>query len=197
MYQHSQEIKQIVSEIMSDKMNEVYTTKGIEPLFIAPSTAKILLVGQAPGRLAQESRQTFNDPSGDRLRSWLGVTREEFYESGKFAIIPIDFYFPGKGKSGDKPPRKGFAEKWHPLLLELMPEVELIILIGAYSQRYYLGKLRKKTLTETVQNYKEYLPKFLPLVHPSPLNIGWFKRNPWFEEEVVPELQKRVRELME
>lgn len=196
MYQHSYEIKQIVSEIMADKMNEVYTAKGIEPLFIAPSTAKILLVGQAPGRLAQESRQTFNDPSGDRLRSWLGVTREEFYESGKFAIIPIDFYFPGKGKSGDKPPRKGFAEKWHPVLLELMPEVELIILIGAYSQRYYLGNLRKKTLTETVQNYQEYLPKFLTLVHPSPLNIRWFKRNPWFEEEVVPELQKRVRELM-
>lgn len=101
--------------------------------------------------------------------------------------------------SADKPPCKGFVEKWYPLLLELMPEVDLIILIliGGYSQCYCLGKLRKKTLTETVQNYQEFLPKFLPLVHPLPLNIRWFKRNPWFEEEVVPELQKRVRELME
>ncbi|WP_210386528.1 uracil-DNA glycosylase family protein [Globicatella sp. HMSC072A10] len=197
MYQHNHAIKQVVQEIMADEMNQFYTQEGIEPLFVAPSTAKILLVGQAPGRLAQESRQTFNDPSGDRLRSWLGVNREVFYESGKFGIVPMDFYFPGKGKSGDKPPRKGFAEKWHPQLLELMPDVELIILIGAYSQKYYLGNHRKRTLTETVRHYQEYLPKFLPLVHPSPLNIGWMKRNPWFEEEVIPELQHRVKEIVE
>jgi uracil-DNA glycosylase len=102
----------------------------------------------------------------------------------------MDFYYPGKAKSGDKPPRKGFAEKWHPPLLEAMPDVKTILLVGSYAQKYYLGERRKANLTETVKNFREYLPRFLPLVHPSPLNIGWLKRNPWFESEVIPVLRE-------
>lgn len=115
------------------------------------------------------------------------------YDSDIFAIIPMDFYYPGKGKSGDLPPRKDFASKWHPLLLKELPNVELIVLIGQYAQKYYLGNREKSNLTETVKAYKEYLPRYLHLVHPSPRNMMWMKKNPWFEEEVVPVLKERIR----
>ena len=175
---------------MADPMNEDYTKRGIPPLFKASEEARLVIVGQAPGRKAEETRLFWNDPSGDRLREWLDVTREEFYGSEKIAQLPMDFYFPGKAKSGDKPPRKGFAEKWHPPLLEAMPDVKTILLVGSYAQKYYLGERRKANLTETVKNFREYLPRFLPLVHPSPLNIGWLRRNPWFESEVIPVLRE-------
>lgn len=183
------EIKQ---EIMEDPLNKVFTERGVPPLFKASTDATIAIVGQAPGRKAEETQLFWNDPSGDRLREWMGVTREQFYTTDKIAHLPMDFYYPGKAKSGDVPPRKGFAEKWHPRLLEEMPQLETIILIGTYAQKYYLGKQRGKTLTETVRNFEHYLPEYLPLVHPSPLNHGWLKRNPWFVEEVVPELRKLV-----
>ena len=109
----------------------------------------------------------------------------------------MDFYYPGKGKSGDNPPRKGFAEKWHPRLLAAMPKVKTLLLVGAYAQKYYLGGRRKESLTETVRSFKEYLPRFFPLVHPSPLNIGWFKRNPWFEGELVPVLRDLIAKTLE
>lgn len=168
----------------------------MKPLYKAPATAELLIISQAPSRKAQETESFWNDPSGDRLRAWMGVTPEEFYQSGKIGILPLDFYYPGKAKSGDLPPRKGFAEKWHEPILALMPHVQLTLLIGMYAQRYYLGKRRQKTLTATVEYYQDYLPQYLPLVHPSPLNYGWFRRNPWFDEQVVPDLQKRVRALL-
>ncbi|NMB20982.1 MAG: uracil-DNA glycosylase family protein [Firmicutes bacterium] len=180
----------ITEEIMADPMNQDYTDRGIRPLFKASKEARLVIVGQAPGRKAEETRLFWNDPSGDRLREWMGITREEFYGSERIAQLPMDFYYPGKAKSGDKPPRKGFAEKWHPRLLEVMPQVETILLVGSYAQRYYLGKRRKDNLTETVQSFREYLPRFLPLVHPSPLNYGWLKRNPWFEQDVIPVLRE-------
>ena len=121
------------------------------------------------------------------------MTREEFYDSDKIAVMPLDFYYPGKGKSGDLPPRKGFAEKWHQPLLAMMPNVQLTLLVGQYAIKAYLGADRYKTLTETVRHYADYAPAYLPLVHPSPLNYGWQKRNPWFVDEVVPQLQRRVR----
>ncbi|WP_225744872.1 uracil-DNA glycosylase family protein [Marinilactibacillus sp. Marseille-P9653] len=183
------EIKQ---EIMEDPLNRAFTDRGVPPLFKASTEAIIAIVGQAPGRKAEETQLFWNDPSGDRLREWMGITREQFYTTDKIAHLPMDFYYPGKAKSGDVPPRKGFAEKWHPRLLEEMPQLETIILIGTYAQKYYLGKRREKTLTETVRNFEHYLPEYLPLVHPSPLNHGWLKRNPWFVEEVVPELRKLV-----
>lgn len=189
----SENVQKIFDEIMADNENKEFTDAGIEPLFSAPQNAKVMIVGQAPGIKAQEARKYWFDKSGDRLREWLGVDADTFYNSDIFAIIPMDFYYPGKGKSGDLPPRKDFAPKWHPRLLKELPNIELIILIGQYAQKYYLGDKEKKNLTETVKAYKEYLPKLLPLVHPSPRNLIWLKKNPWFEEEVVPMLQERIR----
>lgn len=184
-----EEIKQ---EIMADPMNETYTERGVPPLFKASKDARIVIVGQAPGRKAEESQLFWNDLSGDRLREWMGVSREVFYNTEYIAHLPMDFYYPGKAKSGDVPPRKGFAEKWHPQLLKEMPEVETILLIGGYAQKYYLGKRREKNLTETVRNFEQYMPDYMPLAHPSPLNYGWMKKNPWFEEDVLPVLKELV-----
>jgi uracil-DNA glycosylase len=189
--------QRISREIAADPMDEEYTQRGIQPLFRACEDARLVLVGQAPGRRAQETRLFWNDPSGDRLREWMGVTREQFYGSKYLAQLPMDFYFPGKGKSGDLPPRRGFAEKWHPRLLEAMPHVETIILVGSYSQAYYLSGRRKGTLTETVRHFREYLPGYLPLVHPSPRNTAWLMQNPWFERDVLPVLQDLTARLLE
>lgn len=189
-------IELIKREIMSDPENAEFTKKGWEPIFEAPPTAKILIASQAPGIKAQEANMTFFDVSGDLLRTWLGVDKETFYNSGLFGIVPMDYYFPGKAKHGDKPPRKAFAEKWNPQVLGAMPNLELKVIIGAHAQKFYLGKDMKRNLTETVRHYEEYLPEYFPLVHPSPLNIGWRKRNPWFEEDVVPELQRRVQKII-
>lgn len=182
----------IKQEIMADPMNESYTKKGIPPLFKASFDARIVIVGQAPGRKAEATGLFWNDLSGDRLREWLGISREEFYNTNRIAHLPMDFYYPGKAKTGDNPPRKGFAEKWHPLLLAEMPDVETLILIGSYAQEYYLNTRREKNLTETVKKFRKYLPKYFPLVHPSPLNLGWLKRNPWFESDVLPVLKEIV-----
>ena len=172
--------EQLKKDIMSDIDNKKYSDKGIEPLFSAPRTAKILIIGQAPGLKAQESKIFFNDKSGVKLREWMGIDNELFYNSGLIGVVPMDFYYPGKGKSGDLPPRKNFAHKWHPRVLELMPDIKLIILVGKYAQDYYLKDKKEKNLTGTVKNYKKYLPKYFPIVHPSPLNFRWQAKNPWF-----------------
>ncbi|HRU49516.1 MAG TPA: uracil-DNA glycosylase family protein [Bacilli bacterium] len=187
------DVEKIKQAIMADSMNKVFTDQGIEPLFKVSPEAEIVLVGQAPGRLAQATKMVWNDQSGERLRMWLGLSRKEFYESEKNAHMPMDFYYPGKGKNGDNPPRRGFAEKWHPLLLKEMPKVKTLVLIGSFAQKFYL-KDKAKTLTETVKNYDKYLPDYFPLVHPSPLNLGWLKQNPWFEEEVIPVLRALIRQ---
>lgn len=188
--------EQIKQEIMADPRNLAYTEREIPPLFKATQEARLIIVGQAPGRKAEETRMFWNDASGDRLREWLGISREVFYHSPFLAHLPMDFYYPGKGKSGDKSPRRGFAEKWHPRLLAAMPDVETILLVGSYAQKYYLGSRKKTTLTETVMGFREYLPTHLPLVHPSPLNHGWLKRNPWFEQEVIPVLRSLTASLL-
>ncbi|MBN6065223.1 uracil-DNA glycosylase family protein [Aggregatibacter actinomycetemcomitans] len=188
-------LTQIKHAIMSDPQNQSFTERGIEPLFAAPTGARINVVGQAPGVKAEQTRLYWNDKSGDRLREWLGVDRETFYHSGLFAVIPMDFYYPGKGKSGDLPPRKGFAEKWHPQILADLPNIELTILIGQYAQQYYLPQ-NKRNVTETVKNYREFLPHFLPLVHPSPRNQLWLAKNPWFMQDVVPTLQQLVKQIL-
>ena len=189
-------IEVIKQKIMQDPENAEFTKQGWEPIFVAPPTAKILIASQAPGIKAQLANTTFLDPSGDLLREWLGVDKDTFYNSGHFGIVPMDYYFPGKAKHGDKPPRRDFAKKWNPQVLGAMPELELKVIIGAYAQKFYLGKNMKRNLTETVRNYEEYLPEYFPLVHPSPLNIGWRRRNPWFEEEVVPALRERVHKII-
>lgn len=188
--------KQLVKEIMADEANKNYTIAGISPLFSVPSTALITIIGQAPGIRAQNSGLFFDDPSGDTLREWLGVDRDYFYHSGKFAVVPMDYYFPGRGKSGDLPPRKGFADKWHPKTLQLIPDNQLTLLIGSYAQRYYLKQKSNVKLTDTVRNYETYLPTYFPLVHPSPRNNIWQSRNPWFKQNVVPRLQLLVKQIL-
>ncbi|MBU5243440.1 uracil-DNA glycosylase family protein [Lactococcus lactis] len=188
--------KEIFESIKADPQNKKYTKDGIEPLYSVHKEAKICIIGQAPGIRAQESRLFWNDPSGDRLRDWLGIDRTTFYESNKISILPLDFYFPGKGKSGDLPPRAGFAQKWHKALLEEMPEIELFILVGSYAIKYYLNLKSSAKTTEVIRNFEAYLPKYFPLVHPSPRNNIWLAKNPWFEPELLPELKKRVAQLM-
>ncbi len=188
--------KEIFEAIKADPQNKKYTKDGIEPLYSVHKEAKICIIGQAPGIRAQESRLFWNDPSGDRLRDWLGIDRATFYESNKISILPLDFYFPGKGKSGDLPPRAGFAQKWHKALLEEMPEIELFILVGSYAIKYYLNLKSSAKTTEVIRDFEAYLPKYFPLVHPSPRNNIWLAKNLWFEPELLPELKKRVAQLI-
>lgn len=190
-------IEEIRTAIMADEANQAYTKAGIEPLFAAPTTAKINIIGQAPGLKTQEAGLYWKDKSGDRLRDWLGVDEETFYQSDKIAVIPMDFYFPGKGKSGDLPPRAGFAEKWHPQILRLLPDIELTLLIGSYAQHYYLHQKSSVKLTDNVRQFRDFLPDFFPIVHPSPRNQIWQKKNPWFATEVLPELKARVTKILE
>lgn len=189
-------IEDIRQAIIADPENKDFTKRGIFPLFEAHETARIVLVGQAPGSRAEATGLYFRDPSGDNLRAWLGVDEEIFYESGLFAVVPMDFYFPGSGKSGDLPPRKDFADKWHADILAQMPNVELMILIGQYAQHYYLKQRKSVKVTDNVRNYQNFLPDYFPLVHPSPRNNIWQVKNPWFREEVLPDLKKIVAEIL-
>ena len=181
----------IIKRLKEDSRNKSYTERGIPPIFQVSPKAQILIIGQAPGKKVEESLIPFNDKSGEKLVQWMGIDRDTFY-SEEIAILPMDFYYPGKGKTGDLPPRSFIAKEYHKDILELMPDIKLTILIGSYSMKYYLGKGMKENLTETVRRYKEYLPKYFPIVHPSPLNFRWQKANPWFEGEVVPVLREMV-----
>lgn len=181
----------IARDIMSHPDNRAYTEKGWKPLFAASEQARIVLVGHAPGRKTQDIGIPWSDASGLKLMDWLGLD-ETTFRSDAIAQLPMDFYYQGKGKSGDLPPRKDFAPLWHPRLLALMPQVKLFVLIGAYAQAYYLGKDKGRTLTDTVRAFETYLPRFFPLVHPSPLNFRWQAKNPWFEKEVLPRLKETV-----
>ncbi|ASS37544.1 uracil-DNA glycosylase family protein [Mogibacterium pumilum] len=188
-------ISSIVEKIKSDERNVEYTERGIPPIFQLNEGAKILIIGQAPGRKVEESQIPFDDKSGEKLITWMGIDRETFY-SDKIAILPMDFYYPGKGKTGDLPPRKFIAEEYHRDLLAELGDVQMTILIGKYAMAYYLKGDMKCNLTETVRCFAEYLPNYFPIVHPSPLNFRWQAKNPWFMEEVVPALERRVADIL-
>jgi len=159
--------------------------------------ARLMIIGQAPGTRVHNTGIPWNDPSGDNLRAWLGLTREAFYATDHIAIMPMGFCYPGKGKSGDLPPRLECAPLWHDKIRAHLPNLQLTLLIGQYAQAHYLKDMRKATLTKTVRAWREYLPLgFLPLVHPSPRNRLWQRRNPWFEKEVVPALQREIHRFM-
>lgn len=186
----------ILDKIKNDPRNETYTRRGIPPIMQISRDAKILIIGQAPGKKVEESRIPFNDRSGETLRNWMNIDKERFY-SEYIAILPMDFYYPGKAKTGDLPPRKFIAEEYHASLIKRMPKIELTVLVGKYAMDYYLGKRMEKNLTETVRCYEKYLPEYFPIVHPSPLNFRWQRKNPWFAEEVIPVLGKKVSEIIE
>ena len=188
-------IKDIVEQIERDKRNAEYTNKGIPPIIQADKAAKILIIGQAPGKKVEESLIPFNDKSGETLISWMGIDKDTFY-SKEIAIVPMDFYYPGKAKTGDLPPRKFIAQEYHGPILKELNNIELTILIGKYSMDYYLKGRTKKNLTETVRCFDEYLPKYFPIVHPSPLNFRWQAKNPWFVQDVVPVLKKTVKKIL-
>ena len=162
------------------------------PIFRLHPKATIALISQAPGRLAHESGVAWDDPSGRKLREWLGVGEAVFYDSPTFAVTPMGMCYPGKGKGGDLPPRPECAPLWQDQLLKMLPDVRLKILIGAYAQRHHLGKRRERTLTETVRNYEAYLPEFFVLPHPSPRNGIFLRKNPWIEAVVIPQLRLLV-----
>lgn len=163
------------------------------PVFVVKPQAKLLIVGQAPGKKVHDTGIAWNDPSGDRLRQWLDIDRQTFYQSPHIAILPAGFCYPGRGKSGDIPPPAICFETWHHKLKAQMPNIELTLLIGQYAQGHYLGIDKPKTLTETVQKFEHYLAQgLLPLPHPSPRNNIWLKRNAWFEQQVIPALQQSM-----
>ena len=188
-------ISKIVEELKADERNAEYTRRGIPPIFQLNKDAKILIIGQAPGRKVEESKIPFDDKSGEKLISWMGIDRKTFY-SDKIAILPMDFYYPGKGKTGDLPPGKFIAEEYHREILDELADIEMTLLIGKYSMDYYLKGKMKRNLTETERSYEEYLPKYFPIVHPSPLNFRWQAKNLWFTEEVVPVLAERVAKIL-
>jgi uracil-DNA glycosylase len=166
---------------------------GSRPIVQLNVNSKIIIIGQAPGRRVHETGIPWNDASGKKLREWMNIDETTFYDPLVFSIMPMGFCYPGKGISGDLPPRPECAPIWHSPILKNYKSTPLILLIGQYAQRNYLKKECKTSLTETVKNFKEYLPNYFPLPHPSPRNQNWVKVNPWFMEEAIPELRKRIR----
>nr|WP_321245417.1 uracil-DNA glycosylase family protein [uncultured Psychroserpens sp.] len=186
----------LLHDIRQCKICEQHLALGPRPIATGHPDSKIVIIGQAPGTKVHASGIPWDDASGRQLRKWLNVSDADFYDDTKFAIIPMGFCYPGKGKSGDLPPRKECAPQWHQPLFDHMKHVELVILIGMYAQKYYLKEQAKRTLTETVANYKEYLPQYFTLPHPSPRNRFWLTKNPWFDKAVLPELKTKVSEIL-
>ncbi|WP_460823954.1 uracil-DNA glycosylase family protein [Lysobacter olei] len=192
----SRPLDRLLRDIRACRICEAHLPLGPNPVLRASATARLLVVGQAPGTKVHATGIPWNDASGKRLREWLGMDAEAFYDERRVAIVPMGFCYPGRGPSGDLPPRPECRATWHPKLLPLLPEIRLTLLIGQYAHAYFLGTRRKATLTDTVRAWRDYLPDFLPLPHPSPRNVGWFKANPWFEAGTVPALRERVHELL-
>lgn len=183
---------QLLESVRQCRLCEKSLPMGPRPVLQLDPTARILIAGQAPGRRVHETGVPFDDPSGDRLREWLGISREVFYDAKKVAILPMGFCYPGTGKSGDLSPRPECAEAWRHQLLQQIPQIKLTLVIGQYAQKWHLPKM-EKNLTETVRAWKYYGDSVIPLPHPSPRNNIWLKKNPWFSESLLPELKKAAQ----
>ncbi len=185
----------LLKDIRACRICKAHLPLGPRPVVQAHQDARILVVGQAPGIRVHRSGKPFDDPSGVRLRKWLDMTPEQFYDSRLLAIVPMGFCYPGTGKSGDLPPRPECAPAWREPLLNALPNIELTLILGMYAQAYHLNS-KGKRLTDVVADWESYWPSQLPLPHPSPRNIAWFKRNPWFEDDVIPVLQQKVHAIL-
>lgn len=188
-------LRSLVKEGRACRVCEPHLPLGPRPVFLVGARARLMIVGQAPGRRVHESGVPWNDPSGDQLRAWLRMERAQFYDTGRIAILPTGLCYPGSGSRGDLPPRPECAPLWQARFRAALPGVRMTLLVGMHAQAFHLGRRRKATLAQTVRAWREYLPEFFPLPHPSPRNRQWMKNNPWFEEEVVPALRRRVRAL--
>ena len=188
------QMRDLLARVRDCRHCEADLPLGANPVLRASTTARLLIVGQAPGTRVHATGIPWNDPSGDRLREWLQLDRETFYDEARIAIVPMGFCYPGRGRSGDLPPRPECAALWHEQLIQLMPALELVLLVGSYAQNHYLGKSRE-TLTQRVQRWREFAPRYVPTPHPSPRNTLWLRRNPWFEAEVVPAIRERLDSL--
>lgn len=187
-------LSELLGRVRNCRLCETQLPLEPRPILRATITSKILIIGQAPGARAHHTGMPWNDPSGDRLRQWMGMDRESFYDATRIAIIPMGFCYPGKGQSGDLPPRKECAEHWHRPLRAALPALQLTLLVGSYAQRHYLNQ--REPLADTVRNWRRHAPAYLPLPHPSPRNIRWLQNNPWFEEEVIPVLRHRLKTIL-
>ena len=188
-------VKKLYQQVRECRICEPSLPLGPGPVFQCHPDARILIAGQAPGKKVHHSRIPFDDPSGRRLREWMQIDSETFYDETRIAILPMGFCFPGSGKSGDLPPRPECAGEWREKMLSTMPNIQLTLVLGQYAREYHLGK-SKESLTETVKNWKSYWPEILPLPHPSPRNMRWFKNNPWYEGDILPTLRKTISELL-
>lgn len=191
----TQSIDELLAEVRACTVCADHLEHGVRPIVQASSTARIVIIGQAPGRRVHESGIAWDDPSGRTLRKWLGVSDEVFYDPSIVAIVPMGFCYPGSASSGDKPPRPECAPLWHERLLGALPADRLTVLIGMYAQKRYVEE-RRANLTDTVADWKSFLPDRLVLPHPSPRNQHWLTKNPWFERDVVPAAQVRVQQLL-
>lgn len=191
-----QSLNNLVTQIRSCTICAGALPHGVRPVVQVSNTARILIVGQAPGRRVHETGVPFDDPSGDRLRDWMGIGRDIFYDASKIAIVPMGFCYPGTGKSGDLPPRPECAPAWRDRLMEALGAVELTLVIGQYAMAWHLKVAGKPGVTETVKEWRTHWPEKLVLPHPSPRNNIWLKKNPWFEGELLPPLRQRVQALL-
>ncbi|MGH6928622.1 MAG: uracil-DNA glycosylase family protein [Dongiaceae bacterium] len=190
-------LSSLLREIRGCRVCAAHLPLGPRPVLRAKATARLLIVGQAPGTKVHESGIPWNDRSGDRLREWLRLDRETFYDESRIAIVPMGFCYPGvDANGGDLPPRKECAPTWHARVLAHLPRVELTLLVGSYAQKHYLGDRRAARMTDTVRAWREHAPRFMPLPHPSWRNTAWLKRNPWFERDLLSDLRSRVRVLL-
>lgn len=190
-------LEEIIARARACRVCAAHLPLGPRPMVFATGSARLMIVGQAPGTKVHASGIPWNDPSGDRLRDWLALDRDTFYDDTRIAIVPMGFCYPGREeRGGDKPPRPECAPLWHDPIRAALPEIELTLLVGQYAQARYLGKARGKTVTETVRAWREYGPAFLPTPHPSWRTGAWLRKNPWFEAEVLPALRRRVKALL-
>ena len=189
-------MKKTISEIQKCTICAAHLDLGPRPVMAATPLSRIVIIGQAPGKKVHDSGVPWQDASGNNLRKWMGIEDVTFYDANQIAIVPMGFCYPGKGKSGDLPPRPECAPQWHETLLNMMPDIQLTLLIGQYAQKYYLKENAERNLTETVRKFEQFLPAIFPLPHPSPRNNIWQRKNPWFQQNLLPELKRIVKKTL-